>query len=209
MLHNFLLCFSHVNTWYTKNLSQLHAVLGNFWQNLMLAPSGGLAPPPTGDPGSAPVLLFIFVFPLQIIYFLWMVDLFLNYRNDFKRGRRGQETRNLSFMTYFTGPEGPWPPWADIYCCKAAWHQTCWICSFAVPVEPQISTNLQDQTLLVECVYCRWHFKASCHRLTNWGIFLVFKVWSTFNLTCSRHWQIKCILQFNALQVGIFITPTC
>ena len=36
--------------------SQFHAVFGKFWQYHRLAsPPGGLAPPPTGNPGSAPV----------------------------------------------------------------------------------------------------------------------------------------------------------
>ena len=34
--------------------SQSHAVFCKIWQNHMLAPPGGLAPPPTGNPGSAP-----------------------------------------------------------------------------------------------------------------------------------------------------------
>ena len=32
---------------------QFHAVFGNIWQNLMLAPPGELVPPPRGNPGSA------------------------------------------------------------------------------------------------------------------------------------------------------------
>ena len=37
--------------------SQFHAVFRYIWQNHMLAPPPeGLAPPPTGDPGSAPVM---------------------------------------------------------------------------------------------------------------------------------------------------------
>ena len=36
--------------------SQFHAVFRKIWKNCMLAPpSGGLAPPPIGNPGSAPV----------------------------------------------------------------------------------------------------------------------------------------------------------
>ena len=33
--------------------SQFHAVFRKIWQNHMLAPPGGLAPPPTGNPGPA------------------------------------------------------------------------------------------------------------------------------------------------------------
>ena len=32
---------------------QFHAVFGQIWQNCMLAPPGGLVPPPRGNPGSA------------------------------------------------------------------------------------------------------------------------------------------------------------
>ena len=45
---------------YDPKFSQFHAVFRKIWQNHMLAihptppPSGGLAPPPTGNPGSAP-----------------------------------------------------------------------------------------------------------------------------------------------------------
>ena len=34
--------------------SQFHAVFCKIWQNHMLTPPGGLAPPPTGNPRSAP-----------------------------------------------------------------------------------------------------------------------------------------------------------
>ena len=34
--------------------AQFHAVFRKFWQNHMLAPPGGLAPPPTGNPLSVP-----------------------------------------------------------------------------------------------------------------------------------------------------------
>ena len=37
--------------------SQFHAVFRKIWQNHMLASPRGLAPPPTGNPGSAPVNL--------------------------------------------------------------------------------------------------------------------------------------------------------
>ena len=41
-----------------QNSSQSHAVFRKFWQNHMLAlpPTRGLAPSPTGNPGSAPGL---------------------------------------------------------------------------------------------------------------------------------------------------------
>ena len=40
---------------YDPKFSQFHAVFHKIWQNHMLAPlPGGLAPPPTGNPGSAP-----------------------------------------------------------------------------------------------------------------------------------------------------------
>ena len=39
---------------YGPNFSQFYAVFRKMWQNHMLAPPGGLAPPPTGNPGSAP-----------------------------------------------------------------------------------------------------------------------------------------------------------
>ena len=32
---------------------QFHAIFGKVWQNRMLAPPGGLAPQPQGNPGSA------------------------------------------------------------------------------------------------------------------------------------------------------------
>ena len=32
---------------------QLHALLAEIWRNRMLAPPGGLASPPRGNPGSA------------------------------------------------------------------------------------------------------------------------------------------------------------
>ena len=37
--------------------SQFHAVFCKIWQNHMFAPPGGLAPPPMGNPGSAPGFL--------------------------------------------------------------------------------------------------------------------------------------------------------
>ena len=40
---------------YDPNFSQCHAVFRKIWQNHMLAPPRGLAPPPTGNLGSAPV----------------------------------------------------------------------------------------------------------------------------------------------------------
>ena len=41
---------------YGPKISQFHAVFRKIWQNHMLAPpqGGGLAPPPMGNPGSAP-----------------------------------------------------------------------------------------------------------------------------------------------------------
>ena len=39
-----------------EKFSQFPAVFRKIWQNHMLAPPGGLAPPPTGNPGSAPGL---------------------------------------------------------------------------------------------------------------------------------------------------------
>ena len=40
---------------YGPKFSQFHVVLWNIWQNCRLAPPpGGLVPPPTGNPGSAP-----------------------------------------------------------------------------------------------------------------------------------------------------------
>ena len=39
---------------YGQKFSQFHAVFRKIWQNHMLAPLGGLAPPPMGNPGSAP-----------------------------------------------------------------------------------------------------------------------------------------------------------
>ena len=46
---------------YGSKFSQFHAVFREIWQNHMLAPPpGGLAPPPTGNPGSAPeVVMFM------------------------------------------------------------------------------------------------------------------------------------------------------
>ena len=41
---------------YGPKFSQFHAVFHKIWQNHMLAPPRGLAPPPTGNPGSAPDL---------------------------------------------------------------------------------------------------------------------------------------------------------
>ena len=41
---------------YSPKFSQFHAVFGKIWQNHMLAPPGGLAPPPMGNPGSTPAL---------------------------------------------------------------------------------------------------------------------------------------------------------
>ena len=35
---------------------QFHAIFGQIWQNRMLAPSRGLAPPRAGNPGSATVI---------------------------------------------------------------------------------------------------------------------------------------------------------
>ena len=40
---------------YGLKFSQFHAVFRKIWQNHMLAPPGGLAPPPMGNPGFAPV----------------------------------------------------------------------------------------------------------------------------------------------------------
>ena len=40
---------------YGSKFSQFHAVFRKIWQNHMLAPPRGLAPPPTRNPGSAPV----------------------------------------------------------------------------------------------------------------------------------------------------------
>ena len=40
--------------------SQFHAVFWKIWQKRMLAPTGRLAPPPTGDPWSSTVLVFSF-----------------------------------------------------------------------------------------------------------------------------------------------------
>ena len=40
--------------------SQFHAVFWKIWQKLMLAPTGRLAPPPTGNPWSSTVLVFSF-----------------------------------------------------------------------------------------------------------------------------------------------------
>ena len=37
--------------WASK-LFQFHAVCGKMWQNRVLVPPGGLAPPPQGNPGS-------------------------------------------------------------------------------------------------------------------------------------------------------------
>ena len=44
---------------YGPKCSQFHAVFRKMWQNHMLVrpPPGGLAPPPTGNPGSAPACL--------------------------------------------------------------------------------------------------------------------------------------------------------
>ena len=39
---------------YGPKFFQFHAVLWKIWQNRMLAAPRGLAPPPTGNPGSAP-----------------------------------------------------------------------------------------------------------------------------------------------------------
>ena len=39
--------------------SQYFAVFRKIWQNRMLAPPRGLAPPPTGNPGSAPDMYFV------------------------------------------------------------------------------------------------------------------------------------------------------
>ena len=42
---------------YGPKFSHFHAVFGKIWQNRMLAPAArGLAPPPTGNPGSAPAV---------------------------------------------------------------------------------------------------------------------------------------------------------
>ena len=38
---------------YGANFSEFHAVFHKIWQNHMLSPPGGLAPPPMGNPGSA------------------------------------------------------------------------------------------------------------------------------------------------------------
>ena len=39
---------------YSPKFSQFHAVFQKIWQNHMLAAPQGSAPPPTGNPGSAP-----------------------------------------------------------------------------------------------------------------------------------------------------------
>ena len=39
----------------SPKFSQFHAVFRKIWQDRMLAPPRGLAPPPAGNPGSAPV----------------------------------------------------------------------------------------------------------------------------------------------------------
>ena len=45
-----------------KNVPKFMQFFWKIWQNRMLAPPGGSATPPTGNPGSAPVLSFDFKF---------------------------------------------------------------------------------------------------------------------------------------------------
>ena len=64
---NFVIWTFHWRIWggaHVRNLSQFHEVFWKFWQNLMLAPRGGLAPPPTGNTGSAPVFIIHFCFSI-------------------------------------------------------------------------------------------------------------------------------------------------
>ena len=63
--------------------SQFHAVFQKIWQNHMLALPGGLAPPPMGNPGSAPVNHYY--------YLQWRIQ-------DFLRGRQSFSLRQKSII---------------------------------------------------------------------------------------------------------------
>ena len=56
---------------------QFHAVFGKIWQNRMLAPSGELALPPQGNPGSATAVVYQMIYlHLLLIYHILIVKVY-------------------------------------------------------------------------------------------------------------------------------------